>query len=123
MSGDKLFLDTNIIIYLLDGDETLSEVLQGKTVYISFITQLELLSHKGISTKESDRIRAFLGECIIIDVNESIKEKIITIRKLYNLRLPDSIVAGTALYHGIPLISADKDFTRIDEISIVYYEK
>ncbi len=123
MSGDKLFLDTNIIIYLLDGDETLSVILQGKTVYISSITQLELLSYKGITVKENDRIRAFLDECIVIDINESIKEKIITIRKLYGLKLPDSIVAGTALYHGLPLVSSDKDFTRIDEISIVYYEK
>jgi predicted nucleic acid-binding protein len=59
----------------------------------------------------------------VIDINDSIKEKIVTLRKLYGLKLPDSIIAGTALFHDIPLISADKDFTRIDEVSVVYYEK
>jgi predicted nucleic acid-binding protein len=123
MNGDKLFLDTNIIIYLLNGDKTLSELLHGKTAYVSFITQLELLSYSGITQKESLKIREFLQECVVIDINDSIKEKIVTLRKLYGLKLPDSIIAGTALFHDIPLISADKDFTRIDEVSVVYYEK
>ena len=36
MSGRKLFLDTNIILYLLNGDETLAELLNKKQLYISF---------------------------------------------------------------------------------------
>jgi predicted nucleic acid-binding protein len=87
------------------------------------ITQLELLSYSGITQKESLKIREFLKECLVVDINDSIKEKIITLRKLYGLKLPDSIIAGTALYQDIPLISSDKDFTRIDEVSAVYYEK
>jgi predicted nucleic acid-binding protein len=63
MNGDKLFLDTNIIIYLLNGDKTLSELLQGKTASVSFITQLELLNYSGITQKESLKIREFLQEC------------------------------------------------------------
>ncbi len=123
MNGNKLFLDTNIIIYLLNGDKTLSGLLHGKTIYVSFVTQLELLSYNGITSKETTKIREFLNECLVVDINDSIKEKIITLRKVYNLKLPDSIIAGTALYYGVPLISSDKDFTRITEVSIVYYEK
>jgi predicted nucleic acid-binding protein len=41
MSGNKLFLDTNIILYLLNGDETVAEFINGKQLFISFITQLE----------------------------------------------------------------------------------
>jgi|GEM_PF-1651400 len=43
MSGNKLFLDTNIIIYFLSGDQTLAELIDEKTIYVSFVTQLELL--------------------------------------------------------------------------------
>lgn len=43
MSGNKLFIDTNIALYLLNGDETLSTFLYGKELYISVITELELL--------------------------------------------------------------------------------
>ena len=46
MNGSKLFLDTNIILYLLNGDQTLAELLNGKQLYISVITELELLAYK-----------------------------------------------------------------------------
>jgi predicted nucleic acid-binding protein len=46
MSGNSLLLDTNTVLYLLAGDETLAEFLNGKKLYISIITELELLSYK-----------------------------------------------------------------------------
>ena len=49
MNGNKLFLDTNIILYLLNGDETLAELLNQKQLYISVITELELLAYKNIT--------------------------------------------------------------------------
>jgi predicted nucleic acid-binding protein len=44
MTGDQLFIDTNIILYYLNGDRTLLPVLEDKQLFVSFITQLELLS-------------------------------------------------------------------------------
>ena len=36
MSGNKLLLDTNAVLYLLNGDETLSDFLEGKNyTYLS----------------------------------------------------------------------------------------
>lgn len=45
MSGDKIFIDTNIAIYLLGGDTSLAAILHQKVLYVSFITQLELLGY------------------------------------------------------------------------------
>jgi predicted nucleic acid-binding protein len=45
MSGSNLLLDTNIFLYLLGGDETIAETLNGKNIYVSFITELELLGY------------------------------------------------------------------------------
>lgn len=39
MNGNTLFLDTNIILYLLDGDQTLAELLNDRQLYISVITE------------------------------------------------------------------------------------
>lgn len=52
MNGNKLFLDTNIILYLLNGDLTLAELLNQKQLYISDITELELLAYKNITPKD-----------------------------------------------------------------------
>ena len=43
MNGNKMVIDTNIALYLLDGDEILKEYLEDKVFYLSSITELELL--------------------------------------------------------------------------------
>ena len=123
MSGNKLFLDTNIILYLLQGDETLTQFLNHKQFYISFITQLELLSFPGLSKKEEKIINELMAECVIIDVNSKIKNISIEFRRKYKLKLPDCLVAATSYFLDLPLISADSDFKKIEELNLVYYEK
>ena len=57
MSGDRIFVDTNILIYLLKGDPEIAQMLDGKQLSISFITELELLSYPDLSKKEAKSIR------------------------------------------------------------------
>jgi predicted nucleic acid-binding protein len=123
MSGSKLFIDTNIAIYLLAGDETLATMLNKCQVHLSFITELELLSYKNISAKERTKVKEFISSCTVIDINDSIKEKSIRIRQQYNLKLPDCIIAANVLNLEIPFISADKDFGRVKEMNLLLYEK
>ena len=113
MNGNKIFVDTNIILYLLNGDETLAELLDGKQLYISFITQLELLSYPKNSRKDIRIIQEFIEQCIIIDINEEIKDIVIDLKRKQQFKLPDGIIIATALYLDLPLITADQDFTLI----------
>ncbi len=61
MNGNSILLDTNIILYLLGGDKTLIPLLQNKQLFVSFITQLELLSFKGVKKSEILEIKNFLS--------------------------------------------------------------
>jgi len=122
MNGNKLFLDTNIILYLLNGDETLAEFLNGKQFYISVITELELLAYKGITEQEEKVILDFISQCKIINITSVVKQETIRIRKAYNTKLPDSIIIATALYLDLPLITADIDFKHVDELILIHYE-
>lgn len=123
MSGNKLFLDTNIIIYFLSGDDTLTELLEGKSIHISVITKLELLSYTELSGKEHIKLEKFLSECTVIDLTPSVQSETVTIRREYGLKLPDSIIVASALYLDLPLITSDKSLKRIKHASILYYEK
>lgn len=123
MSGNKLLLDTNIILYLLNGDDTLVDILDGKQVYVSFITELELYSFKNLLPEEKSKIDTVLSSCSIIDINAGIKSNTIEIRRKYNVKLPDSIIAATAMYFKMPLISADKGFEKIETLNLLTYEK
>ncbi|WP_406612067.1 PIN domain-containing protein [Neolewinella lacunae] len=74
--------------------------------------------------KEENRaiIREFLDNCIIVDLNQAIKLITIDLKQKYRLKLPDAIIAATSIYMNLPLISADKDFERIQDIQFVRYE-
>lgn len=123
MSGNKLFLDTNIVLYLLAGDETLATFLDKKQLYISVITELELLGYSGITNEEEQVIKNFVSDCKVITINSNIKEETIRVRKTYKTKLPDSIIIATSLYLDLPLITSDTDFKKVDELSLIHYEK
>ena len=122
MSGNRLLLDTNIILYLLSGDETLANILDKKHNYISFITELELYSFKLLTKLEKQKIDAVLSACTIIDINAGIKRHAIAFRQSHSLKLPDSIIAGTSMYLDIPLITSDKAFNKVDDLGLIFYE-
>lgn len=123
MSGNKLLLDTNIILYLLSGDETIAELLDKKKVYISVITEMELLSFSEISKEEEQVIKDFIKECKVVLINSEIKNEAVFLRRKYKTKLPDAIIIATALYLNLPLVTADGDFKKIDGIRLIYYQK
>jgi predicted nucleic acid-binding protein len=122
MSGNSLLVDTNIVLYLLSGDKTLASFLKGKKLYVSFITQLEILGYEGIKKSDLRKIELFLNDCTIIDIQSDIKNKVIEIRKIGKIKLPDAIIAATSSYLGIPLISSDKGFEKISSLDLILYQ-
>jgi len=97
MSGNSILLDSNILLYLLGGDETLVPLLQGRQLYISFITQLEVLGYKGFTERELTKTREFISTCTVIDITAGIKDVTVGLRREYDLKLPDCIIIATAL--------------------------
>lgn len=122
MSGTNLLCDTNILLYLLAGDKTVSELLNLKKIFISFITEIELLTFKKLSIGEKKVIGELLSNCTIIGLNEEVKRKTIEIRINNKLKIPDSIIAATAIYLKIPLVSADKQFKQLEDINLIFYQ-
>lgn len=122
MSGREILVDTNIILHLLSGSDTLVEILQGKDIYISFITELELIGYKNITPSEEQQITYLLNDCSIISLNNRIKEKYVELRKKYHLKLADAIIVATALVFNFPLITADKQFKTVIELNLITYQ-
>lgn len=52
MNGTSLLVETNIVIYHLNGDKTIESLLEGKAVLLSFISKIELLSFKKLTERE-----------------------------------------------------------------------
>jgi predicted nucleic acid-binding protein len=123
MSGNKLLLDTNAVLYVLNGDETLANFLFERELYLSIISEMELLGYRNITEKEKQIIEEFLKELIIINIDEKIKVNTIEVKKTSNMKLPDSIIAATAISLKLPLVTSDKQFKTVKGLNLIYYEK
>ena len=123
MNGNSLLLDTNIVLYLLNGEETLIPLLEEKNLFLSFVTQLELLGSRYLNPDDNSKIIQFISECTVIDITPEIKDITINIRQNYNLKLPDCIIIATSLWLNMPLITADQDFTKIDIADLIYFKR
>lgn len=121
MNGRNLLLDTNAIIALLDGDKIVVELVDNSIIHISFVTELESLSYQSLTPKDKIIIQNLLNDCIIIELNSEIKKLTVELRTKYKLKLPDAIIAATACYYQLPLISADKAFNKVKEIELVQF--
>lgn len=119
MNGSKIFADTNSLIYLYDGNETVSEILNGKTVFISFITEIELLSKPNLTSVQINLLQELLKDFVIIDINKTIKETAASIRRENRIKLPEAIIAATAKHLSIPIVTADSDFQEIAGVDVL----
>jgi predicted nucleic acid-binding protein len=95
----KFVLDTNAALYFLGG--RLEHPLPEGNYVVSVITELELLAYPDISPEEEVEIRSFLNDVQIEGLTDSIKSSAIDLRRRFRLRLPDAIIAATALSKDI----------------------
>ena len=123
MNGRSVLLDTNTVLYFLAGDETLSEFIRDKKIYISVISELELLAYNELTQQEIKLIQSFIRDIDIVDITMDIKALSIQLRRQTRLKLPDCIIAATSMVLQIPLITADKGMKQVLGLHLILYEK
>ena len=124
MDGNRLLVDTNIVLYALQGDMALAKLLDGQNLYISFITRIELLSYPKIDQASIDLIEDFLEQVPVVESNPVINADAITLRRARGLEVPDSIIAASARFLGVRLMTADKDLKKLDNVlDLLLYTK
>ena len=119
MSGDSIVSDTSLIINLFNGNINVQQLITGRSLFISIISEIEVLSFPNITPKDKSLLKDFLFECYIIDIESAIKDITIEIRSKYKVKLPDTIIAATAMYFDMPLFTMDKGFSRITDLQAV----
>ena len=121
MSGHKFLADTNTFIFLQDKHPSLISFLESDW-YFSFITEIELLGKPGITTREIKTIRDLLIVCKKAAHTETINQVAISLRQKYKVKVPDALIAATAISLDLPLLTFDKGFTQIGTLDIVLLE-
>ena len=121
MSGKTFILDTNIIIYLSQDKMKITDFAStGDRLCISIISYMESLGHPFINNEEEAIVKRLCDTCEAFNLTKQITDKTIEIRKQFKIKLPNAIIAASALVNKATLVTANvKDFKMIDEISII----
>ena len=117
----KYLIDTNVLIdaqmgrLSTNGLNFLAKII-NRNFTISFITLIEYLGYKNISKSSEE----FIALAEVIEIDKFIIRNCIDLRKNNKIKLPDAIIAATALTHNFILMTNnEKDFTEIQNLTVV----
>jgi hypothetical protein len=113
--------DTNFLIYLHEGNKIVEPFIEYD-LGISFISEIELLGFQGLTKPEESKLKLLLNDCFQIEWNTKIKDQTIKLKRKYNIKLPDAIIASTCLIYNLPLVTADNGFSKILELDLFLIE-
>ena len=111
MNSERFVIDTNI--FILRVNDRLAELLPRGEIICSVITEIELLSFPALTSAEETLLRATLARVAVYGIDQNIKEEAIRLRRQSRLKLPDAIIAATALCHQAVLVTNDNELQNV----------
>ncbi len=118
--GTPALLDSNIVIYFLDGQmpekalDFVEKQLNEFGSFISVISLIELLGWQAPNERAMQQIERFTVESTVFSLSDPVVGKAIELRRSQKIKLPDAVIAATAIVHDFVLISRnDEDFRKI----------
>lgn len=111
-------LDTNILIYYFNGNmecavkDKVSRLI-CESFQISIITKMEFLGFP-FNLQERQKAEQFVECATIRPLSDEIVQHVIDIRKEKRIKLPDAIIAATAMQYSAILVTRNtKDFKAL----------
>lgn len=118
--------DTNSAIYYLqqlfppEGEKFIDNLLKDEQPAISAITEIELLCWKTATNEDMAILQNFINDALVIELEQPIKLKAAELRKAYHIKLPDAVIAASALVNGLTLITRNiADFKNIRDLELI----
>ncbi len=125
MEQQGYLIDTNVAIdYIgeaLPGIALsfIDDIIDGQ-FYMSVINKIELLGFTGITKSEEQKFTELINAAIVLELNEDIVNSTIELRKRYKTKLPDAIIAASALVNKCTIVTHNtKDFEKVKGLEVI----
>jgi predicted nucleic acid-binding protein len=118
-------LDSNAIMGYLNQDSTSGFINQFEMALVegaavSVITTIEVLGWRGHNTASRMSAEILLGCLEEIPLATEVVQQTISLRTHYSIKLPDAVIAATAITHDLKLMTRNlTDFIRINGLNTV----
>lgn len=123
--GTKFLIDTNVVVEFLSGSFPnsgslwIQNIIDQNLHQLSVINQIELLSYNG-PPAEMQILEEFIHSAIVLPLSDDVVQKTIELRKSRKIKLPDAIIAATAIVYQFDLISRNTaDFKSITGLNTI----
>ena len=122
--GAGYLADTNSVIDFLSKKlplasiDWIEQLVVNQQLALSVVVRIELLSWNGPPT-EMQLLKSFIAATEVLPLDEPVIQQTIALRQQHRVKLPDAIIAATALAHGRPLLTRNvADFRRVGGLVI-----
>lgn len=121
---NSTLIDTNIIIYYLNKQLPESVKMQIDEMILfdsslSIITKIEVLGWQGHDEESLKKARKLLALFEEFALNEAVANYCVQLRMDYKIKLPDAIIAATALVNDKILITRNvDDFLKVKGLEV-----
>lgn len=123
--GAKFLIDTNAVIELVTGllppagSSWVNELIWRDEHALSVINEIELLVNPQ-SPQEKAVLEAFIANSPVLPIDAAVVRQTTLLRQQYRTKLPDAIIAATALANGLVLVSRNTaDFRKITGMVVI----
>lgn len=119
--SDKYLIDSNVIIYHLNGNKEVTDFLVANrdVCSISRITYIEVMSF-GFSPSEEALVKKLLYSFPILDLNQGVSELAVENRRNKRIKMADNIIASTAQYNNLILVTRNvRDYRSLESLVIL----
>ena len=123
--GPQFLIDTSAVIKYVNqtlpsNGITFIDGFVNRQRIISFVSEIELQSWSPVNPADIIVYQQFVAQSNIIGINTGIITETIEIRRNYKLKLPDAIIAATALQLALTLVADnDHDFMKVPALQYI----
>ena len=81
--------------------------------FISVITEIELLSFAGLADAQRGWLQRLIDDLEVIEIDGAVKQCAIALRRDHRLKLPDALIAASALTRDAVLLTNDSQWANL----------
>lgn len=124
--GTQYLIDSNAVIEFLGGalpasaSQGLQQIVELQAHHLSVINQIELLGFNA-PVEEMKTLEAFIASALLHPLSDAVVQQTIDLRKNHKIKLPDAVIAATALVHQLTLITRNTaDFQKVEGLIVIH---
>ena len=105
-----MLIDSNILIYAVQSAHAhLRRFIADHAPAVSAVSYVEVLGYHHLDDQEQQYLEKFFRLARVLPLSQAVLDQAVALRKKRRMSLGDALVAGTALVHGLTLVTRNGD--------------